>query len=165
MASQAPDEPRIETRDAQPYASIKALVTMQELGTVLPPLHPEVRAWLGQRGVAPVGAPFFKYNVIDMAHRLEVEVGFPIPSTLDGDGRVLVGELPAGRYAVAIHHGHPDGLLDATAALLKWADGRGLTWDMTRDGENERWASRLEIYLTDSPDMDDWDTELAFRLA
>jgi hypothetical protein len=36
---------------------------------------------------------------------------------------------------------------------------------MTREGDNEYWASRLEIYLTNSPDMDTWDTELAFRLA
>jgi effector-binding domain-containing protein len=165
MTNQTFDEPQIEERDAQPYAAIKALVTMQELGTVLPGLHPEVRGWLAHQGLAPSGAPFFKYNVIDMERQLEVEVGFPIAATPDGGERVLVGVLPAGRYAVALHHGHPDGLIDAVAALLKWAEARDLTWDMTHEGAHEVWAARLEIYLTDSPDMDDWDTELAFRLA
>jgi len=88
--AQTIDERRIEHRDAQPYAAIKALVTMEELGTVLPGLHPEVRGWLAHRGVAPSGAPFFKYNVIDMERQLEVEVEWPITASLDGDERVLV---------------------------------------------------------------------------
>jgi effector-binding domain-containing protein len=163
--TQTLEEPRIENRQAQPYAAIKAFVTMEELGTVLPALHPEVKGWLAQRGVTPTGAPFFKYNVIDMERQLEVEVGWSIPTLLDGDERVLVGELPSGRYAVAIHHGHPDGLIDAVRALLDWADAKGLSWDSTTVPEGEQWACRLEIYLTDSPDMDTWETELAFRLA
>ncbi len=163
--AQAIDEPRIEHRDAQPYAAIKSLATMQELGTVLPGFIPEVAGWLAQRGTAPSGAPFFKYNVIDMERQLEVEVGWPITSSLDGDERVLVGVLPAGRYAVALHHGHPDGLIDAVAALLNWAENQGLVWDSAPGPAGDRWGCRLEIYLTDSPDMDTWDTELAFRLA
>jgi effector-binding domain-containing protein len=138
---------------------------MEELGTVLPGLHPEVRGWLAQRGVAPSGAPFFKYNVIDMERQLEVEVGWPIASSLDGDERVLVGVLPEGRYAVTVHHGHPDGLIGAVAALLSWAEAQGLAWDVTTVPEGEQWECRLEIYLTDSPDIDTWETELAFRLA
>jgi effector-binding domain-containing protein len=159
------DEPRIEHRDAQPYAAIRSLATMEELGTVLPGLHPQVRNWLAERGTAPIGAPFFKYNVIDMERQLEVEVGWPIATLLDGDERVLVRGLPAGHYAVTLHHGHPDGLIGAVAALLNWAEAQGLVWDMTLAPEGERWGCRLETYLTDSPDMDTWETELAFRLA
>jgi effector-binding domain-containing protein len=163
--AQTIDEPRIEDRDAQPYAAIKTLVTMEELSLGLPGVIPEVQGWLEQRGVAPSGAPFFKYNVIDMERQLEVEVGWPVAASLDGDERVLVSVLPAGRYAVALHHGHPDGLIGAVAALLNWAEAQGLVWDMTPVPEGERWGCRLETYLTDSPDMDTWETELAFRLA
>ena len=61
------------------------------------------------------------------------------------------------------YHGHPDGLLNATRDLLDWASSEGLEWDA--DGDN--WTARLEIYKSDPrevPNMDDWDTELQFKL-
>ena len=42
---------------------------------VLPAVHPEVEAWLKRAGVPIAGDPFFKFNLIDMDHELEVEVG------------------------------------------------------------------------------------------
>ena len=60
--------PEIVTRAEQPYAAIRARVTMAELGG-LGARFGEVFGWLGARGLAPTGAPFFKYNVIDMAAR------------------------------------------------------------------------------------------------
>jgi hypothetical protein len=56
----------------------------------------------------------------------------------------------------------------ATKALLDWAAEQGLTWDVTPGEDGERWACRLEIYLTDpsqEPDMSKWVTQLAFKLA
>jgi effector-binding domain-containing protein len=160
--------PRIETRAEQPYAAVKAQVTMETLGTVVPPLNQEVFAWLGERGIAPAGAPFWKYDVIDMAGKLEVEAGVPVTAAVAGDGRVISGVLPAGRYATVVHVGHPSELAEATGALLDWAAGQDLTWDMSPGEDGERWGSRLEIYLTDprqEPDMTRWETQLAIRLA
>jgi effector-binding domain-containing protein len=160
--------PQIVARAAQPYVAIRTQVTMEDLGMVVPPLNQEVFAWLGGRGVAPAGAPFWKYNVIDMAGKLEVEAGAPIAAAVAGDDRVMSGELPAGRYATLTHVGHPSELVAATEALLDWAAEQGLTWDMTPGADGDRWACRLETYLTDprqEPDMSKWVTELAFRLA
>ena len=45
---------------------------------------------------------------------------------------------------------------------------RGLTWDRSDGAEGEQWVARLEFYLTDpddEPDMNKWETELAFRVA
>ena len=87
---------------------------------------------------------------------------------MDGDDQVISGTLPAGRYATVTHIGPPDTLGAATAALLEWADERGVQWDMTVGDEGERWGARLEIYLTDPReqlDLSKWETELAFRLA
>jgi effector-binding domain-containing protein len=81
--------------------------------------------------------------VIDMDRVLEVEVGVPVVTPVDGDDRGLAGVLPAGRYATLQYTGHPDGLLGATAALREWASQEGLTWDMTSTPDGERWAARL----------------------
>lgn len=161
-------EPTIEERPGQPYAAIRRKVTMQTIGEVLPTVHPNVFAWLGRNGIAPAGAPFWKYNVIDMEAEMEVEVCVPTAEPVSGEGDVLGGLLPAGRYATVWHTGHPSELMAATAALLDWAAGQDLKWDKTESEHGERWASRLEIYETDpadEPDMTKWRTQLAFKLA
>lgn len=161
-----PETPSVVERSAQPYAAIKAFVTMETLGQVLPPLCPEVHTWLDGAGVAITGDPFFKFNVIDMARGLEVEVGFPVGRPVAGDDRVLTGVLPAGRYATVTYRGSPDGLMGATAALLEWGAKEGIEWDVSQTPAGEKWGARLEIYETDPPaDMAEWTTELAFRLA
>ena len=162
-----PAMPEIVSRAEQPYAAIRARVTMSQLGGLGARLG-EVFGWLAARGVPPAGAPFFKYNVIDMARELEVEAGVPVAAAFDGDDHVLTGVLPAGRYATLTHVGHPDGLIGATKALLDWAAEQGMTWDMSPTEAGERWGCRLESYLTDpseEPDMNKWETQLAFRLA
>jgi effector-binding domain-containing protein len=160
--------PEIVTRPEQPYAAIRVRVSMADLAAVVPPLNQEVFAWLGGRGAAPAGAPFWKYNVIDMAAKLEIEAGVPVAAAVAGDARVVTGVLPAGRYATLMHVGHPSELVAATKALLDWAAEQGLTFDVTPGEDGDRWAGRLENYLTDprqEPDMSKWVTELAFKLA
>ena len=161
-------EPEIVELPERPYVAIAASVTMQTLGTVVPPLNGEVFGWLAARGGVPAGPPFWKYNVIDMDRSLEVEAGVSLAEPVPGDDRVLAAVLPAGRYATLRHVGHPDTLMAATAALLDWAAAKGLKWDMSPSPEGERWGGRLEIYHSDpvnEPDMTKWVTELAFRLA
>ncbi len=130
---------------------------------------PGIFSWLGARGIAPAGPPFFRYHVIDMERQLLVEAGVPVVSPVAGDdGDVRGGILPAGRFAVMTHAGAPETLAAATSALLDWARERGLAWDVSRTDAGERWGCRLESYLTDpvqQPDMSKWQTELAFRLA
>ena len=161
-------EPVIAELPAQPYAAIRAFVTMETIGSVVPPLNREVSAWLAGHGIQPSGAPFWKFNVIDMARGMEVEAGVAVADAPAGDGRVVASVLPAGRYATVRHVGHPETLLAATAGLLQWAELNGVRWDMSRSGEIERWGCRLEIYHTDprdEPDMTKWETQLAFRIA
>ncbi len=139
-------EPEVSELPARPYAAIPASVTMDTIGTVVPPLNGEVF----------------------MARSLEVEAGCPVAGPVTGDERVVADVLPAGRYATLSHVGHPSTLVAATAALLDWAAAKDLKWDMVPSASGERWGARLEIYLTDpknEPDMTKWVTELAFRLA
>jgi effector-binding domain-containing protein len=160
--------PEIMQRAAVPYAGISAWVTMQAVGSVADSI-PEIFGWLGSHGIAPAGAPFFRYHVIDMERQLLVEAGIPVAAALAGDdGDIRSGILPAGRFAVMMHTGAPETLMAATAELLAWAKARDLTWDVAETDEGEKWGCRLESYLTDpreQPDMTKWQTELAFRLA
>jgi len=161
------EAPEIVTRGEQPYVAVRARVRMAELSEFAARTG-EVFGWLGARGLGPAGAPFFKYNLIDMERELEVEVGVPVAAAVSGDDQVISGVLPAGRYATLTHVGHPSELFGVTGALLDWAATQGLRWDMWPADGGERWGCRLEIFLTDpsqEPDMSKWETQLAFRLA
>ncbi|MGA4802123.1 GyrI-like domain-containing protein [Streptomyces lavendulocolor] len=163
-------EPVLVDRAEQPYVFMRRSVTMDGFAEVADRL-PELVGWLTGRGVAIAGAPFFRYNSLDMAGESEVEAGVPVaggPPLPEPEGDVGVAVLPAGRYATLTHVGHPDRLLEAAAALRAWAGERGLQWDMREVDGVERWGCRIESYRTDprvEPDPSRWETELAFRLA
>lgn len=158
--------PVIDERPAQPYVAVRGVVTMQTFPEIADRLG-EVFGWLGARGVAPAGAPFFRYVRIDMERELEIEAGVPVGAAVAGEGDMIAGVLPAGRYAAVTHVGHPDELIDRTAELLAWAAEKGLEWDRTESERGELWGCRLEIMHTnpaEEPDLSRWTTELAFRL-
>nr|WP_246490193.1 GyrI-like domain-containing protein [Kutzneria kofuensis] len=160
-------EPSVIERDEQPYVGIRRAVTMRSIAEIADQI-PVLAGWLGRRGISPHSAPFLRYVVIDMDRELVVEAGFPVAGPVEGDGEVFSGVLPAGRYVSAVHVGHPRGLLDATRRLNEWADAQGLRWDVEQTPDGDKFGCRLEIYHTDprtQPDMDAWETELAFKLA
>ena len=162
-------EPKIEDRNEQHYVGIRTQVTMQEMGPVLPPLWGEVYGWLASKGLKPAGAPLWRYRIVDMEAKMEIDVGVPVATTVTGDGRVTADILPAGRYATLIYTGPYDGLMRATGDLLDWAKEKAIVWDKWPVGPTgEGWRARVENYLTDpkeEPDSAKWETELAFKLA
>jgi effector-binding domain-containing protein len=163
-----PIAPVVVERSDQPYVAITSTVSMQEMGELLPPLTDDLFAWTAEAGLAPTGPVFWKYNTIDMPAALEIEVGVPVDRLVSGSGEINSGVLPAGRYALAHHVGHPDTLEQATGELLAWAEAEGVTWDVTEVDGKERWTARLEEYLSDpaeEPDLNAWQTDLVFRLA
>jgi effector-binding domain-containing protein len=160
------DEPVVVERGEQAYVGITAVVTMAMISSTLPPLISQVFGWLGGRGIAPVGPPFWRYDVVDMVNGLTVVVGVPVADVVPvADGEpVTAGVLPGGKYVTVTHVGDPSGLMAATGELLAWAERAGLAWDVT----GQRWGCRLEEYLTDpaeQPDRARWATRLAFKLA
>ena len=163
MTKSAPGESvRLQQRAAITYAAIRVRLTLGELGPALAKLWPEVSAWLDERGIMPAGRPLIRYHVIDMP-KVEISVGRPIESGPVGDGRVEVGELPAGRYAVLVHVGPYEGLVQANADLQSWAVNHGVALDGC-DG-SPGWGGRVEFYLTDPVDDPDplaWRTEVAY---
>ena len=159
-------QPVLEFREAQPCLSIPISVTVAEWGQALACI-PEIGAWLGAHGIDPAGPLFFRYAVIGNMkdEPFDLEIGFPVASVVEGDDRVRAGEIPAGIYVTSIHSGHPDGLVGTCAALLAWGEREGVRFaSHPRDGR-EAWTGRYEFYLSDPddvPDMNDWQTEVAF---
>jgi effector-binding domain-containing protein len=160
-------EPTIVWLDEQTYVGRRESITMTDFAQVADHL-PTMFDWLGSRGIAVTGPPFFRYRVIDMAAELTIESGIPVAGAVDVEPPTFVDRLPAGRYATVAHIGHPDELMGVTAELLGWAQERGLAWDMTPTLEGEVWGCRLEITMTDpaeEPDLHKRETVLMFRLA
>jgi effector-binding domain-containing protein len=170
---------RVVEHAAQPYAYVSDADVWMGKFDVIADRFGEVFDWLGQRGLEPAGPVFFKYDVINMPGPLHVEAGVPIAVPVEGDGTVgdelpvegggsvRTGVLPAGRYVMVRHHGHPDSLMQATADLLAWAEAEGLEFDQEQTAEGHAWACRTEWYYSDPvevPDLNDWETELAFKL-
>ncbi|MCT2584205.1 GyrI-like domain-containing protein [Actinophytocola gossypii] len=153
-----------QQRSEQPYVSIPARATLREWGTVNA-LVPEVYGWLAARDIAPAGALFYRHKIVGgMDEPFEVEVGVPVAAPVEGDGRVLAGAKPAGRYAVRMHRGHPDRIVETHQALLAWAEEQG--FPAARDGE--AWVGVYESYLTDPEDEPDpvkWETEVAYLVS
>jgi hypothetical protein len=81
------ESPTIETRIDQPFAAIPVSVRMEELGTVVPPLTGRVFEWLAARGIAPAGPPFWRYVVVDMETKLDLETGVAVSSPVEGERR------------------------------------------------------------------------------
>jgi effector-binding domain-containing protein len=164
-------EPELERRDEQPYVAIRTRMTMGELvGGAGDGLFPELFAWLGERRMAPAGAPFIRYLVIDMDAALEMDWGIPVAEAPAGDERVRPGVLPAGQYATTVHTGPygGGGLVDANAALQAWARERDVAFQVREGEHGELWGARLERYLSnpaEEPDPMTWRTEIAYLVA
>jgi effector-binding domain-containing protein len=158
-----PVEPRIVDLPERPYLGVRRTCTGETVDQVADRV-PEIIGHLLSRGGTPAGAPFLRYRATDPDGGLDVEACVPTDDVgLAGD-QIVADALPAGRYAVLLHRGHPDGLAGETQRLLAWAARAGHTWD--RDGD--RWGARTEHFLThplDEPDPHHWESEVAIRLA
>lgn len=163
-------DPTIIERAEQPYVGIKLTVPMRSIGMEAPPLIGELFGFLGRNGIEPEGAPFFKYDVIDMERDMQLTVGIPVEAPAEGDDRVRGGTLPAGRFATLTYVGdvRGTGLVDATIALLDWGKSNDVKWDRHAVDAGDAWACRLEVYESDpseEPDASKWRTDLVFKLA
>ena len=126
---------------------------------------------MDKQGVAPAGAPFIRYHVINMAANMDVELGVPVASAIAsaeaGDGRVRAGVLPAGRYAALVYTGVKNGL-QGNKVLVDWAKEQGIEWDAWDAENGHAFRGRYESFLTspdEEPDQAKWETEVAIRLA
>src|SRR5215207_306240 len=162
-------EPEIQQRPALPYLGIAGRIT-DGVPAFVDRAFPELFAWLRKHAVEQAGAPFIRYRELDAAGEpLQIEVGAPVDGTPQGDDRVRVGALAAGRYLTLTHVGpyRSDTLPDLAAArerLVGWAEQRGLVYSRQTD-RGSTLPCCVERYLVgpvDEPDFTTWETEFAY---
>lgn len=161
-------QPKIIERPEQPYVAIRATTTMNGIESTAPRLFSEIWGWVSLKGVPTGCGAILKYNVIDMERGLELEFCAPTIERIPAANNVISGVLPAGRYATLLYRGPYNGLYEANAALIGWGRENGIRWDSEQTPGGERFACRMEIYLTDpqsEPDPAKWVTEVAIKLA
>ena len=158
-------EPRLEQRAEQPYLGIPVETSLAQEPQAIATHLEELRAWMRAQGIAATGAPFVRYRRIHMPDLLAIEVCLPVREAPPGDGRVRGNAIPEGRYAVLVHLGPTDGLLQANARLQRWSEEQGIEFMKQDSGDGEGWTSRIETYLNDSQrtlDASGQQTEIAY---
>jgi hypothetical protein len=160
--------PRIEERPAIHYIGVRRELAREELPTTATDLLVRIQVWLETRGHSSSGTPVIRYLTVESSGRLTVEIGISVMDPVPGHGPITAGVIPAGRYAVLVHHGGYEGLVDANAALQRWARLQGLAFDCTTADGVTTWAGRLERYTVGAETEFDpalWQTEVAYLLA
>jgi effector-binding domain-containing protein len=150
-------ETKVEDREAQNYMAIGVKVQRQEIPETLPPLINQVSDWLEKNNIVPEGPAFFRYLKME-GNMLEVEVGIPVGSKINGNGHIKPGVIPGGRYAVATYYGHYSNLYQVHTTLEKWGKEAGMKFK----------GARTEFYPTDpniEPNPDKWQTDITIMLA
>jgi hypothetical protein len=187
--------PHLEQRDAMRYVAIAGSGTGESAFRAFADRSfPAVFGAVGQLGLAPTGAPFFRLFRFVPGGAFEVEVGVPVareaadPAATpasgtgvpgadrgDGPGDAYLTELPAGRYVVHVHEGAYSAddetwagrdLASAHRRMETWAAEQGLRW-ATQD-DSGRFAAVIEQYLVgpaESSDVASWRTSIAKLVA
>jgi effector-binding domain-containing protein len=142
--------------DAKPVLSIRGRVPVEDIQSAIGEFLREVWRTIEAAGEHPAGPPFTRYHEIGEAEVL-LEAGMPVPTALDGEGRVEAGELPGGEAISTDHYGPYEDLPSAGDALAAWAEEHG------RRPAGPNW----EVYRTDPGDEEDpadWHTEVFMPL-
>src|SRR5690606_3076931 len=82
-------EPKLEQREAQPYAAVKVETPIRGMSTAGRKAMQKTEKWLAKKGITPSGAPFWRYKIINMEGMMHLEVGFPTETLVEGDGTVV----------------------------------------------------------------------------
>ena len=186
-ASRAHHQPRVEARPARPCVGIAArATTTAEFRATVDRDVPAVFRWVAEHGLRPAGGPVLRYLEVDETvlpddgpppATFESCVplaappgGLAVPSTAapaGPDGRVRAGELPAGRWVVALHRGGYAGLAALHRIVLGWAAEEGLVVARRPAPGGTAFAGCTEEFRIgpfEDPDPWRWETDVAYLL-
>jgi PhnB protein len=156
------DAPEITNSQQEAAAVIHIHCPREKIQVEIGPAVKEILAVLTNQGQAPIG-PMFMHHLTTSKSHFNVEIGFPIGTSLRETGRVKSSQLPAARVARTIYHGPYEGLFSAWDAFGKQLVRDGLV----DDGDRSKITTLWERYLVGpetSSDESRWRTELNLPL-
>ena len=144
---------QIRTLETQATMMVHKVIPYDKLGEAFMEAMPKVGAYAG--GVA-VGPPFGRYPSFS-PEQVDVEIGIPVAAAMEPSDDIEPGEIPGGRYAVAVHVGAYDTLPQTYDALYAWVRENGHT-------DN---GAPFESYIDDpqTKPMDEVRTEVCIPIA
>ena len=144
----------IKRVSSQPTMGVRVSVPREQIGPMMGEILPEVWGYLEGRGVHPAGPPFARYYGHDETN-VDMEAGLPVAEPVEGEGRIIPGELPGGEVAAMTYLGPYEGITDAHMAVEGWLKANG------REASDTPW----EVYETDpgeKPDPAKWRTQIVW---
>jgi len=157
-------EPKISFHNEQQYVGIREKTPFNGMFATVDKLLKELRHWVKSHSIADEGPFFLRYHVIDMEGMMDIEVGFIVQETQEGDDRVKPNVLPKGRYASLTYTRYA---MRGNKALIGWINENNIRIDRWNDKEGDAFACRYEAYLTDyrvEPRKKEWNVELAIKV-
>jgi effector-binding domain-containing protein len=127
----------------QRFAAVRAKTTLNKVTEKVTQLLGETADYLEAEGIKPTGPGFGVYYEVG-AVVVDVQVGYPIDEEIAGNDRVMGGELPGVKAAVATYEGPHKEMPDAHRAVHMWMHEN----DVKAAVEPAR-----EVYLTDLRDL------------
>ncbi len=111
----------LNEQEAQPVLSIRTRTPMENLPQTIGEAYGKIMQYMTELGVQPADAPFTAYYNMDMED-LDVEMGFPVNSQLQGKGDIVFREIPAGKYASCMYTGPYSQMEQPYNEMFKWIE-------------------------------------------
>lgn len=114
----------MQEKKAQPVVFIRAKVQIDMLPKLLEETDEKIKRYLKETGVKATDTLYTRYHNalpgIDVNEVIDVEIGVPVSTEVQGNSELKSSIVPAGRYVTAMYKGDPDELETAYEGILKW---------------------------------------------
>jgi effector-binding domain-containing protein len=118
-------ECEIITRAEQHAIALRTRTPVENLPILMGPTYGKIAHYLGEKSLAPAGAPYTAYYNMDMQD-LDVEIGIPVIEPVDGVDDLQATTIPGGKMATCIHKGPYNKIEVAYTALMAFMQSEGL---------------------------------------
>ncbi len=149
-------EVSIKEMEKQHILYIRDSSKCSEVGTAMGKAFGEVMQYIGMNNIECTAPPFARYLLWDeKSDKNIMECGIFVKGPVQEKNRIKYAELPAQKYASAIHYGSYETIPNTHAAIDKYV----------KDHKLVVIGPPMEIYKTDpqkEPDMTKWETEILY---